>query len=179
MPTSSHACMQVEGKRPTATFSHSGRSSCYVLYQLMWMGARRPPPDPDPRRPAGADRPCPAPPAQLLVEGSGAGGGRHHLAHLQSRALIDPTVQMVPEPGESGVMERAWVCCHRDAPRTARFAASVVPTQARTGLTEWQRPAGGTAGGSPRPSMAPDAGHFSRLSSRLLLRWNEPSAAVY
>src|SRR5512132_50732 len=29
-------------------------------------------PKSDARRPAGADRPCPAPPAQLLVEGSGA-----------------------------------------------------------------------------------------------------------
>src|SRR5512132_815400 len=69
------------------------------------MGARRPPPDPDARRPAGADRPCTAPPAQLLVEGSGAGGGRHHPAHPQGRAVIDPEAQIIPATRGSGVME--------------------------------------------------------------------------
>src|SRR5512132_4610090 len=47
------------------------------------MGARRPPSYPNARRPAGADRPCAAPPAHVLVEGSGAGGGRHDPAHSQ------------------------------------------------------------------------------------------------
>src|SRR5512132_2858710 len=69
------------------------------------MGARRPPPDPDARRPAGTDRPCTAPPAQLLVEGSGAGGGRHDPAHPQGRAVIDPAALIMPAARGSGVME--------------------------------------------------------------------------
>src|SRR5512132_3267233 len=93
-----------DDKRTTPAASHSvkGRSS-YVLYRLVWKGARRPPPDPDARRPDGADRPRTAPPAQLLVEGSGAGSGRHHPAHLQGCTLIDPAAQIMPEPAEAAL----------------------------------------------------------------------------
>jgi hypothetical protein len=45
-----------------AVVSHSLK-----LRRLVWMGARRPPPDPDLRRPAGADRPYATPPAQLRL----------------------------------------------------------------------------------------------------------------
>src|SRR5512132_480235 len=92
-----------DDKRTTPAASHSvkGRSS-YVLYRLVWTGARRPPPDPDARRPDGADRPRTAPPAQLLTEGSGAGGGRHHPTHLQGRAVLDPAGQMMPAARGSG-----------------------------------------------------------------------------
>src|SRR5512132_2013693 len=71
------------------------------------MDARRPPPNPDTRRPAGANRPCTAPPAQLLVEGSGAGGSRHDPAHPQGRAVIDPPALIVLVARGSGVMETA------------------------------------------------------------------------
>ena len=80
----------------TACLTPGERCSLYVLYRLVWMGARRPPPDPDARRPAGADRPCAAPPAQVLVEGSGARGGRHNSAHSQGCAVVDPAAQIMP-----------------------------------------------------------------------------------
>src|SRR5512132_2299833 len=60
------------------------------------MSARRPLPDPDTRRPAGADRPRAAPPTHVLVEGSGAGSRRHHPAHPQGRAVIDPAAHIMP-----------------------------------------------------------------------------------
>ena len=67
-PSVSGAEIHYEHLHRYAFASHlvKGRSS-YVLYRLVWMGARRPPPDPDARRPDGADRPRTAPPAQLLV----------------------------------------------------------------------------------------------------------------
>jgi hypothetical protein len=56
-----------DGNRGNRGVSHSVKGCCRYVLRLVWMGARRPPPDPDAKRPAGADRPCTAPPAQLLV----------------------------------------------------------------------------------------------------------------
>jgi hypothetical protein len=66
-------------------------------------------PDPDTRRPAGADRPRAAPPTHVLVEGSRAGSRRHHPAHPQGRAVIDPAEQIMPAARGSGVMKTARV----------------------------------------------------------------------
>jgi hypothetical protein len=93
-------------KTATAAVPHSAkRFSWYVLYRLVWMGALIRTRDDL----AGADRPCPAPSAQLLVEGAGGGGGRHHPAHPQGRALIDPVAQIIPPARGSGVMQTALV----------------------------------------------------------------------